>query len=69
MISSLKTLSQKDYENVASENIARIRMYMWLGVKEDQENIFTGLSQGYGLSEKYFNRIGLPTYIFYSGSY
>jgi hypothetical protein len=60
-------LNLKGYENLSLENIARMRAYLWLGLKEDKDNIFKGLSQGYGLSEKYFNSIGLPTYIFFAG--
>lgn len=60
-------MNPKDFQNPLSENIARIRAYMWMGLDEETESIFEHLNDGYGLHEKYFNSINLPSNIFYYG--
>jgi hypothetical protein len=63
----LKSLEHNDFEHAIRENIARARIYLWLGLQEEIEHIFDGMDdEGYGLSEKYMNDLGLPTEIFYN---
>jgi hypothetical protein len=59
-------LEPNDFEDAIRENIARVRMYFWLGLYDEIEHIFDGMDEDYGLSEKYMNDLGLPTEIFYN---
>lgn len=62
----IKSLNPKDFEKPMSENLARIRFYMWLGLENEIDSIFTNLPQGYGLNENFFNQFNLPTQIFFN---
>ncbi|CAF0876645.1 unnamed protein product [Brachionus calyciflorus] len=62
----IKSLNPKDFEKPITENIARIRVYLWLGLEEETDFIFENLPLGYGLHEKFFNNINLPTQVFYN---
>lgn len=62
----IKSLNPKDFEKPVNENIARLRLYMWLGVEDEAESIFSQLPDGYGLHETFFNHINLPTRVFYN---
>ena len=60
---NFKALNRKDIDN-----IARIRAYMWLGLNDEIDKIFVGMKNiGYGLSDKYINKIDLPNKIFFNG--
>lgn len=60
----IKSLS--DFQKPLSENLARIRFYLWLGLENEIDNIFTNMPRGYGLNEKFFNQLNLPTQIFFN---
>ena len=41
---------------------------MWLGLNDEIDKIFVGMKNiGYGLSDKYINKIDLPNKIFFNG--
>lgn len=50
-----------------TENVARVRLNMWLGLYEESENIFKNLNDGYGIKFNELNLIGLPSQLFYFG--
>lgn len=62
----IKSLNAKDFEKPLTENLARVRFYMWLGLEDEIDKIFINLPQGYGLNEQYFNKLNLPTQIFFN---
>ena len=43
---------------------------MWLGLNDEIDKIFVGMKNiGYGLSDKYINKIDLPNKIFFNGKF
>jgi hypothetical protein len=52
---------------VEKENIARTRVFLWLGLIEEISNVYANMPNGYGLSENFINYLGLPTKTFFNG--
>ena len=49
------------------QNIARIKVFFWLGLENEVENIFTSgslLSGNYSISKNFLSPLGLPTQLF-----
>lgn len=65
----IKSLNSNDFQKSLCDNLARIRFYMWLGLENEIDNIFTNMPQGYGLNEKFFNKLNLPTQIFFNSKF
>ena len=60
-------MNESDFKDPTKENLVRIRMYTWLGLKPEVQYIFKHLRDGYGFSEKFLNNIDLPSNMFYHG--
>ena len=60
-------MNENDFKDPIRENLVRIRIYTWLGLKQEVEHIFKDLKDGYGLSEKFINQISFPSHMLYQG--
>ena len=58
-----------DFDDPERENIARLKIFTWLGLCEETSSIFSNnfMPDGYGLSEDFINNLNLPTQIFFTG--
>jgi hypothetical protein len=62
-------LNPADVGETTRENIARMRIFLWLGLCSETDVIFSEkkyIPSGYGLSENHINELGLPSKIFYN---
>lgn len=56
-----------DFNNPETENIARIRLFAWLGISENKSEIINSLPKGYEIHDDFKNDLGLPTKLYALG--
>jgi len=56
-----------DFNNPETENIARFRLFAWLGLTENKKEIMSTLPKGYEIINDHNNDFGLPTKLYALG--